>query len=443
MFNTPLRKRLESAHPAVFTAFAVVAAFCSYACMYAFRKPFTAAGFVDGPEVFGLGFKSLLVITQVAGYGLSKFLGIKFVSEAKSDHRPLIILSLIAISQLAWLGFGLTPAPYNAAFLFFNGLPLGMIWGLVFSYVEGRKTTEIIGLGLCASFVFSSGFVKDVGRSLMKSGVSEYWMPFATGLVFILPLLISVWLLSQIPPPSEADEAVRTKRAPMDGAARWAFFKKFAVGLVLLVTVYTVLTTYRDFRDNFMQDIWMEIVAIENPGLEGEALTEKRDAVNFSATETPVSIGVLLLLMLIVLIKDNRIALMVNLVSIGVGILMAGLSTWGFHHGWISGYTWMLLTGFGTYFAYIPFNSILFDRLIAAFRYVSNVGFLIYVADAFGYLGSISALIYKDFGPTDFSWVEFFSGISYALAVIGGIGTLVAMAYFWISYEKRQGELLD
>ena len=441
MFDSPLQKRLEAAHPLVFTLFAALAAFCSYACMYAFRKPFTAAEFADGPVLFGLGYKSVLVITQVAGYALSKFLGIKFVSEAKSDRRPLTILSLIGISQLAWLGFGLAPPSYGFVFLFFNGLPLGMIWGLVFSYVEGRKFTEVIGLALCASFVFSSGFVKDIGRMLMRAGLSEYWMPFMTGLVFLAPLLISVWLLSQLPPPSAADEAARTKRQPMNGAERWAFFRKFALGLVLLVTVYTVLTTYRDFRDNFMQDIWMEIVEAENPGLDAAALVAAKDAVNFSATETPVSIGVLLLLMLLVLVKDNRMALMINLLAVLAGVLMAGISTWGFHQGWLSGFTWMMLTGFGTYLAYIPFNSILFDRLIAAFRYVSNVGFLIYLADAFGYLGSVSALIFKDFGAQSMSWIEFFSAISYALAAIGGLGTVMAMGYFWLRHQRRQAEL--
>ena len=42
---------------------AAVAAFCTYFCMYAFRKPFTAGTF-EGDEVFGLGLKTVLVISQ-------------------------------------------------------------------------------------------------------------------------------------------------------------------------------------------------------------------------------------------------------------------------------------------------------------------------------------------------------------------------------------------
>ena len=66
-----------------------------------------------------------------------------------------------------------------------NGLPLGMIWGLVFSYLEGRRQTELLGAGLSVSFIFSSGVVKSVGKVLMQDfGVTQMWMPFLTGLIF-------------------------------------------------------------------------------------------------------------------------------------------------------------------------------------------------------------------------------------------------------------------
>lgn len=75
--------------------------------------------------------------------------------------------------------------------MFLNGLPLGMIWGIVFSYLEGRKTTEILGIILCTSFIVSSGVVKSAGMWIMQYwGVSEFWMPVVTGALFLLPLLV-------------------------------------------------------------------------------------------------------------------------------------------------------------------------------------------------------------------------------------------------------------
>ncbi|MFX7854064.1 DUF5690 family protein, partial [Acinetobacter baumannii] len=73
--------------------------------------------------------------------------------------------------------FAVLPAPWNVAAMFLNGLPLGLIWGLVFSYVEGRRTSEVIGAILCASFILSSGVVKSAGAWLLSLGVSVWWMP--------------------------------------------------------------------------------------------------------------------------------------------------------------------------------------------------------------------------------------------------------------------------
>ncbi len=418
---------LENASPIWFSVYAIIAAFCSYACMYAFRKAFTVGTFSEEAGFWGLNYKEILVITQVLGYMLSKFVGIKVVSEMKATGRAASILILIGIAELALLGFATIPRPYNFICLFFNGLPLGMIWGLVFSYLEGRRFTEVMGLGLCASFTFASGFVKDVGKWIISLGATEFWMPFLTGALFAIPLLIFVWMLNQMPPPNDQDEALRTKRAPMSGPERLAFFKRFAVGIIMLVLVYTMLTAYRDFRDNFMEDILV-------------SLKGKDHGVSFSGIEGPVSLGVLGILMLIVLVKDNVKALMINHVAILLGTLLAGLATYGYHAGWWNEWWWMFLTGYATYLAYIPFNSILFDRLIAAFRYVSNVGFLIYLADSFGYMGSVSVLLYKDFGAADLSWASFFSQLSYALAIVGFVGTTASMAYFYWQGKKMKAE---
>jgi hypothetical protein len=63
----------------------------------------------------------------------------------------------------------------------------------------------------------------------------------------------------------------------------------------------------------------------------------------------------------------------------------------------------MTISGFGMYICYIPFNGIYFDRMIAAFDIKGNVGFLIYIVDSFGYLGSVLILLVQEFRfGTDF-----------------------------------------
>jgi hypothetical protein len=132
----------------------------------------------------------------------------------------------------------------------------------------------------------------------------------------------------------------------------------------------------------------------------------------------------------LMLIKDNRKALMVNHYIIGFGIALIGLATFSFNLGWISPYWWMVLVGLGSYLGYVPFNCILFDRFIATYRTMANAGFLIYIADSFGYLSSVGVLLYKNFGQADISWYQFFINFSYIIAFVGVGLTLISLYYF-------------
>ena len=80
--------------------------------MYAFRKPFTVATFED-LSFAGVDYKIVLIIAQVLGYMLSKFIGIKVISELQPNKRIYYLLGLILAAELSLLLFGITPAPYN------------------------------------------------------------------------------------------------------------------------------------------------------------------------------------------------------------------------------------------------------------------------------------------------------------------------------------------
>src|ERR1035438_6458193 len=81
---------------------AAVSAFGAYTSMYAFRKAF-AAGTFTGQQYFHVDYKVWLVIAQVIGYTLSKFYGIKFISELKPGQRVKSIFGLIGFSWFALL----------------------------------------------------------------------------------------------------------------------------------------------------------------------------------------------------------------------------------------------------------------------------------------------------------------------------------------------------
>jgi hypothetical protein len=414
-----LRDRLARANPIIFTAVAGLAGFCAYFSMYAFRKPFSAATFEAVPGwTFGLDYKIALVLAQVAGYALSKLIGIKVVSELSPAKRGLAILLLIGLSWLALVAFAVIPAPWNVAALFFNGLPLGMIWGLVFGYMEGRRVSEALGAILCASFILSSGVVKSVGAWLIDTAhVDRFWMPAAAGGLFFPLLAVSVWLLGQLPPPSVADEALRVRRAPMDGAERAAFLALYWPGVALLTAAYVLLTAFRDFRDNFAAEIW-------------NALGFGHESGVFTQSELPVAAIALVALAAVMSVRDNLRALMVIHAIVVAGFVLLGACTWAFEAHLISPLAFMIAAGAGLYMAYTPFNAMLFDRLVAVSGRVATAGFLIYVADASGYLGSAALLVWRNFGAVRMDWLRFFVLSAYATSIVGAALSAGAAIYF-------------
>ena len=402
--------------------YAAVAAFLTYTMIFGFRKSFTVCTF-DGMTVGSLSYKTVLVLSQMMGYLMAKFYGIKFISELKRFGRNKIILLLVGIAWMAWLCFALIPAPYNIVFLFINGFPLGMLWGVVFSYVEGRRSTDFIGAALAVSFIFSSGFVKSVGGWLIQLGVTEFWVPFCTGLVFALPLLLFIYLMERIPAPDAEDEAARMNRTPMSAEQRKAFVRSFLPGIIACIFIYGFATIFRDIRDNFSADMWKEMGYLNQPAI-------------FSKTETPITLVILALIGSMVIIKNSFKALMIAHLFIAIGFVVAGVSTYLFTKGLVAPIWWMTLVGLGLYMVYIPFNSVFFERMIAAFRFTGNVGFLIYLADSFGYLGSVSVLLSKEIFKVQLNWVQFFSNSVMILSVVG-VGITVYAAWYFNAEQKQ------
>lgn len=428
-WSTPwpgLTRALEKAPPVLFALYGGLMAFGAYFAMYAFRKPFTAAGFHDvGGWPFALDFKIALVMSQVIGYALAKVVGIKVISEMKPAHRPFAMLGLVGFAELALLGLPLLPAPLKPAMLFLNGLPLGMIWGLVFGFLEGRRISEVLGAILCSSFIVSSGVVKSVGKWLiLQNYVDDLWMPAVTGLIFLPMFFVCTLGLACLPPPSKADEAARVKRAPMDGKARWALFSSLAPGLMALIVTYILLSIFRDFRDNFAAEIWTE-------------LGFGKVAEIFTLSEIPVTVMALLVMALLIVVKDNQRALMMNFLLVSVGLALLGLSTLAFQGGYLDPLIWMILSGSGLYMAYSPFNGILFDRLISATGKIGTAGFLIYVADANGYVGSVILLLFKNFGQVSLPWVSFLELAAYGTSVLGLVFMLLGSLYFKALAKSR------
>ena len=418
-----LTTRLQQSPGWVFVVYLSLTSFVVYACMYGFRKPFTAASY-EGYTLFGMHYKVVIVIAQVIGYTLSKFLGIRIIAGMRPEYRARLILLLIGIAWAALLLFALVPAPYNFVFMFINGLPLGMVWGLVVGYIEGRRVTELVAAVCSTSFIFASGWGKTVGKSIILHGVSETWMPFVAGGIFVIPLLICTWLLNKTPPPTPEDIAQRTIRLPMGKQERIDFLRIFGFALIPTVTSYVMLTILRDFTEDFANELWTETGYGHHPEV-------------FGNTSTTVGLIVLATLAGFFLIRNNYKAFQLNNVIIVFGFLLAAGATMAYRFHVLSPVGWIVTASTGLYLGYVPYNCFYFERMLAAYRVSGNIGFLIYIADAFGYLGTVIVLVVKEYIHIKYTWVDFFTGLFYVSAFAGILLVLLASVLFSKIYKKN------
>ncbi|GAB4107803.1 DUF5690 family protein [Echinicola sediminis] len=379
----------------------MVTAFWAYTGMYAVRKAFLAGQFEDvGVAYSDFHFKTLLIISQVIGYMLSKFIGIKVVSEVPSNRRFTLLAGLVGFSLAMLLAFYWLPVGWKPVAMFLNGLPLGMIFGLVLVYLEGRKNSELLVAALSATFIFSTGLIKTTGLWLMNSyQLNEFLMPFITGAIYFPFFMLAIYFLSKSQGPSEEDKQLRTERVPMKKKERRDFLKTHGSTFVGLVLIYVILTVVRDFRDNFIVEFWAELGLSENPEL-------------MTLTELPIALFVLIISAMGILIMNNQKAFNLGMYATIISAALMMLTTLLFTKGKIDPVFWMISSGFGVYLPYILFHCLLFERFIAVLKYKGTVGYLFYIADAFGYLASVGILIFKETMDFNYSWINFFTQLN-------------------------------
>lgn len=407
----------------------MLAAFGSYFCMYGFRKPFTAGLYQDS-ELWGLGFKTVLVTCQVMGYMLSKFIGIKVISEIQPRQRLPLMVGLMAMAELALILFGLVPRPWNAACLFLNGLTLGMIFGLILGFLEGRRLTELLAAGLCASFILADGVTKTVGTALLRSGVTEEWMPSVAGGIFLLPLAVCIGMLSRIQPPSPEDIQARSERQAMDKRMRRGFIKRFAWGLFPILLMYLVVTIVRSIRADFAPEIWQALGYDAAPSI-------------FTYSEMLVAVGVLSVNGAAFLIVENRRAFFASLATCAAGFALITAALLMFESGGIAGFAFMVMIGLGLYLPYVAMHTTVFERLLAMTREIGNIGFLMYVADSLGYLGYVVVMITRNFLPISIDLLTLLQIACWSSIVISGLCLATSVLFFRnVRLPQEQGTVV-
>lgn len=419
--NGTARKRLSDF---LFILWAGGLALLSYSLVYALRKPFTAASFSDA-EFFNIDYKVAVTISQILGYVISKFIGIKLISELKSEERFKFILTSVLLAEASLILFGLLSTPYNVAAMFLNGLSLGCMWGVIFSFIEGRRMTDILASLLGVSMVISSGTGKSVGLYVMNHlHVSEFWMPALIGAVALPLLLLLGYALNKLPEPTKEDIAMKSERETLNGKQRWELFRSYMPFLTMLFVANIAIVILRDIKEDFLVNI-IDVSAF-SPWL-------------FAQIDSVVTLIILVIFGLMVLVKDNLKALSVLFGLIITGMIVMSVVSFGQERMQLSPVIWLFIQSLCLYIAYLTFQTIFFDRFIACFKIRGNVGFFIVTTDFLGYTGTVVVLVLKEFCSPDINWASFYNQFAGYVGIFCCITFVCSFVYLHQRFRKETG----
>ena len=394
------RRRLSDL---LFILWAGGAALLSYSLVYALRKPYTAASF-DDLEVFGMDYKVVVTIVQILGYVMSKFAGIKLISELRPGDRLRLILYSVAMAELSLVFFGLLSAPYNIFAMFLNGLSLGCMWGIIFSFLEGRRVTDVLASLLGVSMVVSSGTAKSIGLYVMETWqVSPFWMPALIGALALPLLALLGWSLDRLPAPTAEDIALKSERETLDGKQRWALFRRYRPFLVMLFVANILIVVLRDIKEDFLVNIID--MSRYSPWL-------------FARIDSVVTLIILGIFGLMVLVRGHLKAMSILYGLIIAGMVMMSVVSFGRDALRLSPVAWLFLQSLCLYMAYLTFRTIFFDRFLACFKIRGNVGFFIVLTDFLGYTGTILVLVLKEFAGSELDWAFFYNRLAGCVGVV-------------------------
>jgi Family of unknown function (DUF5690) len=477
--GTLLRRR--SADDPVTVVWFALALSCAYFCVYFWRYvvfvvpeaplvPLESkkSGDSGDEKVASVSLKTLLAISQTLGFLCAKFPAIRVVTGFNRAHRLRLVVLLCASGALAvGLGFGLGgllalkdhagPGPWIQAFaVFLAAWPSSWIWGVVVTYTEGRRATEILLSSMSVLLVFAGGASRATGAAVAEGLFgNEYagsiWMPLVVGGGALVPSLLLFWVVDQAPPPSVLDVAHRAERASMSMGAAWRLFVDAWPGWVTVIIGYAGLTAIRAFRDFFALEIYTAVLGEEPP------------AVFYIVADFPAAIISATALSALRAVVDNRRAalIMCGLMLLGTVILFAtavmqddaifGGSNDGKprERSKFAGYMWAILVGTGIYLSYLPNGAMFFDRILAARRDVGTGVFLVFASDLAGYVGSVSLLVNNAVNEVEAStkeeggdaasntadvnatYLRFFVNVCYALSALNGLVFLLSTVYWW------------
>ena len=307
--------------------------------------------------------------------------------------------------------------------MFLNGLSLGCMWGIIFSFIEGRRMTDILASLLGVSMVISSGTAKSAGLFVMDTlNISEFWMPALIGGIALPILALLGYSLNRLPQPTAEDIAMKSKRETLNGKQRWDIFKNFMPFLTLLFIANVVLTILRDIKEDFL----VKIIDVS-----------QYSSWMFAQVDSVVTIIILVIFGLMVFVQSNLKALSILLGLIIISMVVMAVVSFGYEQLQLNAIVWLFIQSLCLYLAFLTFQTIFFDRFIACFKIRGNVGFFIAMNDFLGYTGTVIVLAVKEFFSPDINWTAFYNLMAGYVGVICFVAFVCSFIYLYQRYRRE------
>lgn len=411
----------------------------SFILLYGFRRPAFAATEFKGVEpLFGLPPKLWFSIVHLFGFSVGKLFAATILVALSMNQYAHVLLSIPIFGLLAWVALAVADGNPTGSIiaLFFTGFPLAWSFPACYRFIEGRHHSGVIAAILTSGFSAGSAIGKSAGAFVLSLNVvSELWMPAVTALGFLVPTLVAVSLLGSSPEPNEEEKRVNSSRKPMTPKEQKAFVSNYWPGMALMILTELSVYIFITFRELFHAEIVLEMAEAEG------TTAASASASSFLATELPITVLTLALMIGLGLIKDNRIGVMaIHGVFIVSGLCIVALQG-AYSRELISGSIWFTGTGFLGTATYSIVSAMLADRLFGAIGVNGTVTFIINIANMIATLGAIGALLMKGYMKDSGSYSEFLGTLAFLVGIAVVVFSSLGMLCWWKHIQVDKSKL--
>lgn len=425
--------------PASVAAQLIISSSIGYMFVYMLRYPITVLSATRSQSfgrVFGVSFSvaDSMSLAFLLGMGLAKLPAtLVMTSPLYFNQRFRMIMLLNVLTGLfITVPCALTGGDphWTTLGLFLGVIPTSWVYGGIMTYYEGRTSTDLILAVTAPAYIISGGISRSAGQTLLDWGLEEHWVPLTIFLAVLLPMAICFYVTDTAPKPNAHDRMLRKERSAMSTETMREFGSDMKIPLVMLITVYSVLTAIRQFRDMYADSLFTASNNGHAPSPTFFLLADMLGGLVAFAN-----------LMIINASTDAYRSLTTIFVLMCLMLLSTLGATWMFTSGLISGLAWQVAVGAGTFGSYAIMIPI-WDRMVAISPMKGlTCTFIIFISDMCGYIVSISMVIWKRFAASDDHSLDTvlaqFLHVLVGGSVLSITFTVLSAAYFWRRQDSK------